>query len=543
MFSTDISAKIDSYFNFLSHHFDLTSLDIYQVEKNALSLCYTSGKEPSAFSADTDNGFDDMADKQLLGHFKHLAHKLFIHHQSDGGRLLVAINLDNELDTSGVCSMLSEFVGQYLQAIHLDEKLQSSRDRNRFILSEISALHEISRAFEGVGHIDPLLTYIVDKARLLLNTESASLMLYLSESDELEFKVVLGPKSQKVKSFRLPMGKGIAGWVAQNREAILIPDAYDDPRFDPSFDKRSGYRTRSILCVPMIHQKNMIGVVTLLNRNDSRPFNEDDKNTLTTFAGQAALAIENSRMLQTVLEKERIDKELQVASQIQQRLIPQSLPKINRLDMAATYLPCKEMSGDFYDVIPLENERFAFVVADVAGKGIPAALLVSTMQARLTTYLESSQDLQTIIGRLNDSLIKTTTDDRYITFYIAVYDPATQQLHSLNAGHNPPLLFHRKEIIHLRTGGIFVGSLPWEYESEKRGLMAGDVLALFTDGLIEAMDADEEEFGEERVIEVVKENIHFSAKEIMEKVKDAVNIHCAGEALQDDFTLLIVKIF
>ena len=540
MFSADIIQQIDHYFEFLSRYFALSALDIYEVGKDRLIPAYSSRRDAKLVSFGPGLT-DDTPDNELSAYFKHLANRLFIVRQSANRRLLVAINLQDADDDSGICHILKDLVAHYLNAIYLKKRLDRSREHNRSILSEVSALHDISRAFEGADQIDHLLTYIVDKARLLLNTESASLMLYLPESNELEFKVVLGPKSQAVKSFRLPMGKGIAGWVAKNREAILIPDAYQDPRFDPSFDKRSGYRTRSILCVPMLHQKKLTGVMTLLNRHDNRPFNDEDKNTLTTFAGQASLAIENSRMLQTVLEKERLDKELQVASQIQQRLIPQSLPKIEGLDMAATYLPCKEVSGDFYDILPLQNGHFAFVVADVAGKGIPAAMLVSTMQARLTAYLESSQDLESIIGRLNDSLIKTTTDDRYITFYIAIYDPETRRLHSLNAGHNPPLLFGPKKIRRMQTGGIFIGSLPWSYQSETIDLAPGETLLLFTDGLVEAMDVHENEFDEKRLIEVVQKNAGLSAETIMNKVKQAVNTHIGSEPLQDDFTLVVIK--
>jgi len=540
MFSTDISPKIDLYYNFLSKYFALSSLGIYQIDDGGLAPCYLSdGSKKQLPYIDGVN--KRSKDSQFLESFKYLAHKLFILPQADNRRLLVAINLSDSNDDTGICSMLSDWVAQYLSAITYQDALRNSRIRNVSILLEVTALHEISKAFEGAAQSDHLLTYIVDKARLLFNTESASLMLHIPESNELEFKVVLGPKSKEVKPFRLPMGQGISGWVAQNREAILIPDAYDDPRFDPSFDKRSGYRTRSILCVPMLHHEKMIGVMTLLNRNDNRPFNEDDKNTLTTFASQAALAIENSRMLQTVLEKERLDKEIQVASEIQQRLIPQVLPDIAGLDMAATYLPCKEVSGDFYDILPLSNGRFAFVVADVAGKGIPAAMLVSTMQARLSAYLESSQDLQTIIGRLNDSMIKTTPDDRYVTFFIAIYDPESRRLHCLNAGHNPPLLFGNQNLLRLKTGGLFIGSLPWSYQSEVINFAPGETLVLYTDGLVEAMDTSKDEFDEKRLIKVVQENKSLSAAAIMEKVRAAVGVHIASEPLQDDFTLVVIK--
>ena len=221
------------------------------------------------------------------------------------------------------------------------------------MISEMGALHEISRMFESSKNIDALLKYVLEKCMDLMNAEAASSMMVVPDTDELEFKIVLGPKSEGVKPFRLKIGKGLSGWVAENNESVLIPDAYKDSRFDPSFDKRSGFRTRSMLCVPLTYKSKPIGVLTILNRLDGQPFTESDKNLLTTFASQAALAIENAQLLLATIEKERLDKELQVASEIQQLIIPQSLPQIKGLDISAIYVPCKEVSGDFYDIIKI----------------------------------------------------------------------------------------------------------------------------------------------------------------------------------------------
>ncbi|RMH66305.1 MAG: GAF domain-containing protein [Calditrichaeota bacterium] len=456
-------------------------------------------------------------------------------------RYLLIIYTDMPDNENPAWELLREWLTLVLSNRALSARLERSRARNRNMLNEVSALHDISRAFEGADQLDPLLTYIVDKARQLLHAESASLMLHVADVNELEFRVVLGPRAQNVKSFRLPVGRGIAGWVAANKKPLLIEDAYNDPRFDPSFDKRSGYRTRSIVCVPMLHLKKMVGVMTLLNRKDNLPFSEEDMNTLTAFAGQAALAIENSRMLQQVLEKERLDNELKVAARIQQRLIPHALPDIKGLDIAASYIPCKEMSGDFYDIIPLKDGRYAFVVADVSGKGIPAAMLVANMQARLHAYLENQLGLRTVVNRLNEGIIKASTADRYITFYIALYDADSRRLHSLNAGHNPPLLFGNRQLIKLTAGGIFIGSLPWQYQSEIVTLEKDEILVLYTDGLVEAMDAGEREFDETRLIEVVNACKEHCAAEINRRIREAVKAHIQEHPLQDDFTLLVIK--
>jgi sigma-B regulation protein RsbU (phosphoserine phosphatase) len=438
--------------------------------------------------------------------------------------------------------LLTNSFEQVLQNEFLQNSLQRSNVQTQKMITELGALHEISRMFESSQNIDALLKYVLEKCMDLMNAEAASSMMIVEGTDELEFKTVLGPKSEGVKPFRLKLGHGLSGWVAQNNEPVLIPDAYKDPRFDPSFDKRSGFRTRSMLCVPLTYKSKPIGVLTILNRLDGNPFTESDKNLLTTFASQAALAIENAQLLQAALEKERLDKELQVASEIQRLIIPQSIPAIKGMEVSATYIPCKEVSGDFYDIIRLNDKEFVFVIADVSGKGIPGAMLVSTMQAILKAYFEYTTDLKSIITNLNERIIKNTTEDRFITFFFGLYNTEKASLTYINAGHNPPVLISDgKPVRRLDKGGIFIGCLPWEYEIESLVLPVNSILALFTDGIIEAMNDRQEEFGEARLIDVLEKYKTESVDEIKELIIKSVRQHMAGNILDDDLTLSLFK--
>jgi len=443
---------------------------------------------------------------------------------------------------------LGMFFSDYLDNLLKSEKLVIDLEQNtkrlQQMITEITTLHEITRALDSGQNLDALLFYIMEKCKLLMNSEATSLMLVIPETNELEFKIVLGPKSEEVKPFRLAIGKGIAGWVAKTGKPVLITDAYADDRFDPSFDKRSGFVTRSMLCVPMVYKNKIIGVMTVLNRMDQFSFTENDQVLLTIFASQAALAIENAKLLLEAIEKERLQKELQVAAEIQNLLIPQKLPKIKNLDISATYLPCQDISGDFYNIIPLGNKKFAFIVADVSGKGIPGAMVVSNMQATLRAYLEQSDDLLNIVSKLNICTINQTTDDRYIPFFIGIYDENEMTLEYINAGHNPPSLHYtkNKKINKLKMGGIFIGFLPFEYTSDKVQLNSGDILVLYTDGLIEAMNENEVEFGEENVINIIKKNSKSTSKIIQNTLIEEVKKHISDKKLDDDFTLVVTKI-
>jgi sigma-B regulation protein RsbU (phosphoserine phosphatase) len=436
------------------------------------------------------------------------------------------------------CSYISNLINNE----NLVQDLEGSSERMQKMLKEMVTLHEITHALESSDNLDSLLEYIMQKSQNVMSAEAASLMLVIEETNELEFKVTLGPKAQAVKPFRLPIGKGISGWVAQTGEAVLISDAYSDSRFDPSFDKRSGFKTNSMLCVPMIHQSKVVGVMTLINKLDGKPFNENDQNLFTIFASQAALSIENARLLFAAIEKERLDKELQVAAEIQNLLIPQEIPQSSYLEIAAEYIPCKEVGGDFYDIIKLDKNRFIFVVADVSGKGIPGALVVSNMQATLHAFLEYSDDLLPVVSRLNEAIIRQTTTDRYITFFIGLYDHKKSKLAFINAGHNPPLLINKKgDMQELKTGGIFIGFMPWEYEIEEIPFNKDDTLVMYTDGLVEAMDNEEAEFEMSGLKNTIKKSLSMNSDQLKQEIIDRVNDHIGAVPLSDDFTLLISR--
>ena len=434
------------------------------------------------------------------------------------------------------------YIANLINNENLVQDLEGSSERMQKMLKEMVTLHEITHALESSDNLDSLLEYIMQKSQNVMSAEAASLMLVIDETNELEFKVALGPKAQAVKPYRLPIGKGISGWVAQTGEAVLIPDAYSDSRFDPSFDKRSGFRTNSMLCVPMIHQSKIVGVMTLINKMDGKPFNEYDQNLFTIFASQAALSIENARLLFAAIEKERLDKELQVAAEIQHLLIPQSIPESPYLEIAAEYIPCKEVGGDFYDIIKLDENRFIFIVADVSGKGIPGALVVSNMQATLHAFLEYSNDLLPIVSRLNEAIIRQTTTDRYITFFIGLYDHKKSNLAFINAGHNPPLLINKKgDMRELKTGGIFIGFMPWDYEMGEVEFNKEDTLVMYTDGLVEAMDNEDTEFDVAGLKTTIKESLSMNCDQLKNEIFKRVHDHIGTIPLSDDFTLLISR--
>jgi len=438
--------------------------------------------------------------------------------------------------------LIVNYLASFYRNLELLKGAKTDSQKTESLVEEIASLLEISHAIESGENLQVLLEFIMKKSMKILRAEAASLLLLDENQKELEFRVALGPKGREVKPHRLPLGQGIGGWVAKNRKPLLIPDVKQDDRFDPTFDQRSGYVTRSIVCVPLIRNARTLGVMQALNRTDGKPFTEEDVTTFGIISTLAALAIENSKLVYSAIEKEKMDKDLAVASEIQRLIIPKHLPKVANLEMSGIYIPSRGIGGDFYSVFPLNENETVFCIADATGKGISGALLVSTLHATLKAYLDFTNDLVLILTKLNHLIDELSTSDKYITLFIALYDKRTSDLIYINAGHNPPILFTKKDKYErLKKGGVCIGIIPFEYQTEKVRINKGDLLLMYTDGVTDAMNDKKERFGESNLIDVLSEKRGQNCEAIQDEISLRVLDHCGDQPLNDDFTLFIIK--
>lgn len=321
---------------------------------------------------------------------------------------------------------------------------------------------------------------------------------------------------------------------------------------EPMVDNGSGdvelpYGASKMLIVPLGGQREVLGVIGLADK-ESRDgllnFTLDDQRMLQNFATQAGIAIENAKFYMESLEKERLERELQVAATIQRSILPDHPPEIDGVQIAAMTIPSRFVGGDHYD-FHVRSGEYLFSIADVSGKGIPAALLVSTLHATQRALVESSEwDLRRIVKSISTSIHRSSLSNKFITFFLMRYDPAERTITTVNAGHNPPLLISSDGGIRkLTKGGLVLGLLPESpYECETTRLKTGDVIVTFTDGVNEAMNVDDEEFGDERFERVLVENRGKDAQEIHDAVMSALQEWTAGAPQHDDITLVVYKI-
>ena len=407
-------------------------------------------------------------------------------------------------------------------------------------------LHTLSQKISEKKPLPELMHEIMESSKELMDAEASSLLLYDPEDDKLHFKVATGEKGELMETFTVDMGAGIAGWVAEHRQPLLIEDCYQDSRFNPEYDKRSNFHTRSMICVPLVRHNELLGVIQVINKKAGGIFTEEDLFIFQTLAAQCAIAIKNYRLTQSQIAAETLARELATAREIQQNLLPVGLPEFDDLDVAAVILPAQEVGGDYFNVIRLSDIQSLFFVSDVSGKSISAALIVSILDACLHAFfkLQLDQfDLMKLVVMMNQVLIESTTSTKFATSWFGLYNHPASELISINAGHNPPYLFPQSsdDVKSLEEGGVFLGGYDLPYQFETVTLHSGDVLVIYTDGVTEAWNPAQEDYGDDRLIQTGLAHRNLSASEILNAIQKDVKAHVSGAPQSDDFTCLVIK--
>lgn len=423
----------------------------------------------------------------------------------------------------------------------------STKARKRIPLDTTSYVHRLESLIEAAKilnktlDLDELLKVILDLTTKNLAADRGTIYLIDQERKELWSRVL---KGKELVEIRLPLGTGIAGTVADTGETVNLADAWKDKRFFSGFDVRTGYVTKTMLCMPMRNrEEKIIGVFQVINKKTG-VFDKEDEQFLSAFSDHVSLAIENAFLLQARVEQERIEREVQIAGEIQSKLIPTELPPLKGYHIDAKAIPCKTIGGDYYDVIPIDEDSFVLVVADVSGKGIPAALLVSTLNAALHAYIQTSLSLSDLVQKLNTIIYKNTPSERYITFFIAILNTRRHQLMYVNAGHNFPYRVKKEsmEFDFLKIGGLPLGMFDHaEYASEIITLAPDDLLVLYSDGVTEAMDKKYEEYGEERFQSCIRENLGRDVPGLKSSIIEDIQKFVGGEPQSDDLTLMVAR--
>ncbi len=417
---------------------------------------------------------------------------------------------------------------------------------------EIGMLLATFRALSSISLLDDLLALVVDTAIQLTGAERGFIMLKEDE-ENLSFRCARNSYKGALDGSSFQTSRRIPFEVFKTGKRMVISDLdFGDISDDHAATRRLGLR--SISCVPLSYlafqdsgspsggqRTETIGVLYVDSQQIGAGLSNTQIDALETLASEAAMAIYNARLYKDSQEKRRIEEQLVIAREIQQGLLPPPDRELPFLRACSQNLPCHEVGGDYYDYFDLEGGRFCFVLGDVAGKGISAALLASVVQGIFSTQTFLDSPLSTIVSNLNRNLAKRGMGNRFVTSFFGMLDEDGNCTY-VNAGHNPPFLVHRDGTIQeLTEGGMVLGLFAGvQYQSETVRLRPDDHLVLFTDGVLEALSTGGEEFGEQRVRALLKENAHMTAPDLLARLREAVLSFSANAPQHDDITIMIL---
>ncbi len=518
--------------------------------------------------------------------------------------------------------------------------------------------------------LNSLLNSIAEKIKIYLNCEESSIFLFNPRKEELYFEIATGNKEDELKNIVIKKGEGIAGWIAEKKESLIINNCLKDPRFKKSVDEETRFVTKSILGVPIISGNNLIGVVESINKIDKK-FTDEDKDVLIEFASFISIPLQNAILFQDVLnqskekgqlielgkiiassfsfedvfstikniitgripavginvmvnsqkkiyklleeekdnaeeeqnftiiksnqaifplrtkdkhlgfleikssefihesflslfkglsvfiaisinkyemygkllEKERIEKELQIARDIQQSFLVNKKLAISGLDYSFINIPSSSVGGDYYDIIKLNDEDSVFTINDISGHGIPASLLMSIVRTSFVYSIRKKKEILKTIFHINDLVSETTDPNLYVTSFTCSINTKTKVMKYLNCGHNPSLIIRNGTATELSDGdtvlGMFSGA---EFNLREEIIMKDDIIVLYTDGVIEAENSDEEQFSLEKLKRLIIKHSFENTENIKEKIMGELKDFTESNHFTDDITFIIIKI-
>ncbi|MFN8587048.1 MAG: SpoIIE family protein phosphatase [Candidatus Eisenbacteria bacterium] len=420
-------------------------------------------------------------------------------------------------------------------AFALDYALLYQEIERRALEKEV--LLDITRALASPFDLEEVIDEIFKSLRQVVDYDAAAIYLVQPGTGALEMVSEHGFPTGSERAFELQMGQGIVGWVAKTGESVIVPDVNADRRYVAARPS-----TRSEIATPLLFEGRVFGVFNL-ESDLVDAYHEGHLEMLGAFAAQAAVAVERARTAEALVERRRLEKELAIAREIQRSFLPAGAPEIPGFDLAGTSITHDEVGGDYFDFIPVSTTRLGLAVADVSGKGIPAALLMAGFRMSLLAEIRNEFAIRAVMRKANGLLHESTERDKFVTAFYGVLDWRNSILIFSNAGHNPPLVMHSDGTTEqLLDGGLALGVLPDSvYEERPIALRQGDVLVFYTDGVSEAENEDGEQFGEERLEQVARAHAAEPAARLLAAIVDAVVAWTGDRGPTDDLTLIVVR--
>ena len=399
-------------------------------------------------------------------------------------------------------------------------------------------LNEIARELTSILNLDQLLQRIADLVSRLIDYQMFSILLLDATGQKLQHRFAVRFHENIQLKHDIPLGRGVVGYAAQQKQAVLVPDVSRDPRYIPLNPE-----TRSELVVPLIYKNKVIGVLDLEHTRRGF-FNEDHKRTITTLAAQIAIAIENAQLYEEIASQEqRLERDLALARELQFRLLPQAPPKLANLEVAAKFLPARAIGGDLYDFLDYSLSRLGIVIGDVSGKGAPAAIYAALVSGILRSHAPIEPGPAEMLSAVNNSLGERRIDAQFVSIIYAVWDEARRTLQVANSGLPRPIYCHDGKVEIIEATGLPLGLFDdAEYDEFTFRAKPGDMFVFFSDGILDARNTEGELFGRQRVEQIAADCSDRPADSVVNSLFKAVEEHAAGVDAFDDQTVVAIKV-
>ncbi|TFG74678.1 MAG: GAF domain-containing protein [Chrysiogenales bacterium] len=424
-----------------------------------------------------------------------------------------------------------------------DDNLQLSRENLRLqrAVEELGILNEIAVAINSTLAVEKILDLITQRCVHHLGAEQGEVLLLEEKKTARPFQTIcrVGDTSHQRLPFRLD--DQLTGWMLKHRAPLLINDMGNDRRF--ATGDGDLFSVLSLLCAPMVCKGKMTGLLVVFNKKAEAGFSADDQRLLAIIASESAQVIDNARLADKEKTLLHMQEELRLAYEIQYNLLPDEPPRLAGYDIAGKSIPAKEVGGDYFDFLAVGENSLAFCLGDVSGKGLPAALLMANLQAAVRSQAMAGTSLTSCLERANSLLFRNTSPEKFATLFFGCLDTEGHVLHYCNAGHNHPFLIGKEtEPLRLSAGGLALGCFEsFPFEESQVPMKPGDLLIVFSDGISEAVNDDDQEFGEARLIELASAHPDSSAAELIEKILQDVGRHAGDRPQMDDMTLVVLK--
>jgi phosphoserine phosphatase RsbU/P len=409
------------------------------------------------------------------------------------------------------------------------EELKTVNRRLDSKVQQLNTLFELSKEFSGVLERDQILRFFSLTLMGQIGTNRFALCLKNQEMITSRVAMSFSPDD------KLLLFRDIA-------EPVLVADLPRRKKFERVMQICMQEKIAAI--IPLHSQNVVSGLLCVGERLNGVPYTREDLEFLYSLGALATISTENARLFHEALRKKQMEDELAIAREIQQNLLPRDIPPINGFDFSALNVSSQEVGGDYYDIIPVEKDSYIIAIGDVSGKGTPASLLMANVQATIRALAPFGLSLGDATGRVNDIITKNTGNEKFITFFWGILEPASRTFRYVNAGHNPPYVLRAGgRLEQLTEGGLILGVMPTivPYREGRITLEPGDAVVLFTDGVSEAMNAEKEDYGDERLEMFLGSLTHASASDIVDALRNELASYTAGAPQSDDITIVVLR--